>query len=92
MSRDKVLQEIYEDKLGAYWHKLLHIKELEKTNDGSFLRLKSITDRNNELSIISNQLNVLEQLSDETLIVPDWYKEVLVKHSLVDKRLELWVK
>ena len=89
MSRDKVLQEIYEDKLGTYWHKLLHIKELEKTNDGSFLRLKSITDRNNELSIISNQLNVLEQLSDETLIVPDWYKEVLVKHSLVDKRLEL---
>lgn len=89
MSRDKVLQEIYEDKLSAYWHKLLHIKELEKTSDGSFLRLKSITDRNNELSIISNQLNVLEQLSDETLIVPDWYKEVLVKHSLVDKRLEL---
>ena len=89
MSRDKVLQEIYEDKLGAYWNKLLHIKELEKTSDGSFLRLKSITDRNNELSIISNQLNVLEQLSDETLIVPDWYKEVLVKHSLVDKRLEL---
>ena len=54
MSRDKVLQEIYEDKLSAYWHKLLHIKELEKTSDGSFLRLKSITDRNNELSIISN--------------------------------------
>ena len=89
MSKDEVLQDIYEEKLGVYWHKLLDIKQLEETNNGSFLRLKSIADRNNELSTITNQLNVLEQVSDEMLVIPAWYKEVLVKHRLVDKRLEL---
>lgn len=89
MSRDKVLQEIYEEKLGAYWHKLIQIKELEETSNGSILRLKSIECRNSELDTISNQLNVLEQISDELLVVPEWYKDTLKKHSLVDKRLEI---
>lgn len=87
--KDKVLQDIYEDKLGAYWHKLLQIKELKDTNTNHPLRIKSISDRENELSTIENQLNVLDQLSDEFLIVPQWYIEVLKKYNLADKRLNI---
>lgn len=87
--KDRVLQEIYENRLGAYWHKLLQIKELKETSTGSALRIKSILDRENELGDIENQLNVLEQLSDEFLIVPEWYKEVLKKYGLFDKRLNI---
>lgn len=89
MSRDEVIQEVYEEKLCSYWRKLLHIKELEEKNTYSQLRLKSIADRNRELNIITNQLNVLEQLSGEILVIPNWYKDILSKHDLVDKRLNI---
>lgn len=89
MSEIEVLQELYEEQLGCYWHKLLDLRELITTNTGSELRLKSIKDRLEEKSRIENILNVLEKLSDEVLKIPNWYFMVLEKHNLKDERLNI---
>ena len=73
MTKQECLQEIYEDVLGAHWQKLHQIKELVDTSSGSYLRMRSIADRRDELSRIENQKLVLEQLSYAILTIPDWY-------------------
>ena len=67
------VQDLYEEQLSAHWQKLYQIKELEATNSGSYLRIKSITDRKYELALIEEALRVLDRLV--VLDVPDWYKE-----------------
>ena len=67
------VQDLYEEQLSAHWQKLYHIKELESTNSGNYLRMKSITDRKNELVLIEEALRVLDRLV--VLTIPDWYKE-----------------
>ena len=48
----------------------------------SYLRSKSIADRQSELVRIKNQKEVLEQLSDEFLSIPDWYTNRLKEIGL----------
>ena len=67
------VQDMYENVLGAHWQKLHQIKELIETSSGSYLRMKSIAGRRDELSKIENQKLVLEQLSEDILLIPDWY-------------------
>lgn len=82
MTKAECIQEIYEDVLGAHWQKLYHIKELVDTSTGSYLRIKSIADRRLELARIENQKEVLEQLADEILVVPNWYIDRLKEIGL----------
>lgn len=67
------VQDMYENVLGAHWQKLHQIKELVDTSSGSCLRMRSIADRRDELNRIENQKLVLEQLSEDILLIPDWY-------------------
>lgn len=78
MTKAECIQEIYEDVLGAHWQKLYQIKELVDTDTGkSYLRTKSIIDRQSELARRENQKEVLEQFSDEILAIPNWYNDRL---------------
>lgn len=82
MTKVECIQGMYEDVLGAHWHKLHQIKELVDTDTGSHLRTKSIADRRLELARIENQKEVLEQLADEILVVPNWYVDRLKEIGL----------
>lgn len=82
MTKQECIQDMYEDVLGAHWKKLHQIKELVETSSGSYLRMRSIADRKAELARIENQKDVLEQLSDEFLVVPDWYTNKLKEIEL----------
>ena len=74
MTKQECVQNMYEEVLGAHWQKLYQLKELVSTDTGrSYLRSKSIADRQSELILIENQKEVLEQLSNELLVIPDWY-------------------
>ena len=82
MTKEEHMQEMYEDVLSAHWRKLHQIKELVDTSTGSYLRNKSIVDRQSELSSIENQKEVLEQLAEHHLNVPDWYTDRLKEIKL----------
>lgn len=83
MTKEEYMQEMYKDVLGAHWQKIRQIKELVDTDTGgSYLRTKSIADRRAELSRIENQKEVLEQLSDVVLDIPNWYVNKLKELSL----------
>ena len=80
MTKQELMQNMYEDVLGSHWQKLYQIKELVDTV--SHLRTKSIADRQSELVRIENQKEVLEQLADEVLVVPNWYMDRLKEIGL----------
>ena len=88
MTKDRVLQSIYEDKLSKRWQLCNNIKEMEITSSGSNLRVNKIKELKVLLDKVENQLNVIEEISDEFVSIPDWYKEVLKKYNLTDKRLD----
>ena len=88
MTKDIVLQSIYEDKLSKRWQLCNNIKEMEITSSGSSLRVSKIKELKVLLDKVENQLNVIEEISDEFVSIPDWYKEVLKKYNLTDKRLD----
>ena len=88
MTKDIVLQLIYEDKLSKRWQLCNNIKEMEITSSGSNLRVNKIKELKVLLDKVENQLNVIEEISDEFVSIPDWYKEVLKKYNLTDKRLD----
>ena len=88
MTKDKVLQSIYEDKLSKRWQLCNNIKEMEITSSGSNLRVSKIKDLKALLDKVENQLNVIEEISDEFVSIPDWYRDVLNKYNLTDKRLD----
>ena len=89
MTKDKVLQSIYEDKLSKRWQLCNNIKEMEITSSGSNLRVNKIKELKSLLDKVENQLNVIEEISDEFVSIPDWYREVLKKYNLTDKRLDI---
>ena len=82
MTKQECIQGMYENVLGAHWKKLHQIKELVETSSGSYLRMRSIADRQAELVRLENQKDVLEQLSDEFLVIPDWYMNRLKEIGL----------
>ena len=82
MTKQECMQSTYEDILSSHWQKLYQIKELVDTDTGSFLRAKSIADRQSELARIENQKEDLEQLTNEILVVPSWYTDRLKKIGL----------
>lgn len=88
MTKDIVLQSIYEDKLSKRWQLCNNIKEMEITSSGSNLRVGKIKELKALLDKVENQLNVIEEISDEFVSIPDWYREVLKKYNLTDKRLD----
>ena len=88
MTKDIVLQSIYEDKLSKRWQLCNNIKEMEITSSGSNLRVSKIKELKALLDKVENQLNVIEEISDEFVSIPDWYREVLKKYNLIDKRLD----
>ena len=88
MTKDIVLQSIYEDKLSKRWQLCNNIKEMEITSSGSNLRVNKIKELKSLLDKVENQLNVIEEISDEFVSIPDWYIEVLKKYNLTDKRLD----
>ena len=88
MTKDIVLQSIYEDKLSKRWQLCSNIKEMEITSSGSDLRVSKIKKLKALLDKVENQLNVIEEISDEFVSIPDWYREVLKKYNLTDKRLD----
>ena len=88
MTKDIVLQSIYEDKLSKRWQLCNNIKEMEITSSGSNLRVSKIKELKVLLDKVENQLNVIEEISDEFVSIPDWYREVLKKYNLTDKRLD----
>ena len=88
MTKDIVLQSIYEDKLSKRWQLCNNIKEMEITSSGSNLRVSKIKELKALLDKVENQLNVIEEISDEFVSIPDWYREVLKKYNLTDKRLD----
>lgn len=74
------IQELYEDILSQYWQKIYQIYELVSTSTGSELRIKSIRDRKREYSFIlekkvSFELIFKNEIKDNDVIVPDWYKQ-----------------
>lgn len=82
------IQESYEDILSQYWQKIYQIYELVSTSNGSQLRLKSIRDRKREYLLIferkvSFELLFKNEIKDNDIIVPDWYKQ---KHSNIEKQ------
>lgn len=82
------IQELYEDILSQYWQKIYQIYELVTTSTGSQLRLKSIRDRKREYCFIlqkkvSFELLFKNEIEDNNIIVPDWYKQ---KHSNIEKQ------
>lgn len=83
MTRQECLQEIYEEVLGSHWRQLHQIKELVETSTGSQLRRMSISTRRDELSRIENQLDVLGQLSEEFLQIPEWYTNKIKQLSTI---------
>ncbi len=89
MTKDRVLQLIYEDKLSKRWQLCNNIKEMEITSSGSSLRVNKIKELKSLLDKVENQLNVIEEISDEFVSIPDWYREVLKKYNLTDKRLDI---
>ncbi len=89
MTKDRVLQLIYEDKLSKRWQLCNNIKEMEITSSGSNLRVNKIKELKSLLDKVENQLNVIEEISDEFVSIPDWYREVLKKYNLTDKRLDI---
>ena len=89
MTKDRVLQLIYEDKLSKRWQLCNNIKEMEITSSGSNLRVNKIKELKALLDKVENQLNVIEEISDEFVSIPDWYIEVLKKYNLTDKRLDI---
>lgn len=89
MTKDIVLQSIYEDKLSKRWQLCNNIKEMEITSSGSNLRVNKIKELKSLLDKVENQLNVIEEISDEFVSIPDWYREVLKKYNLTDKRLDI---
>ena len=88
MTKDIVLQSIYEDKLSKRWQLCNNIKEMEITSSSSNLRVIKIKELKALLDKVENQLNVIEEISDEFVSIPDWYREVLKKYNLTDKRLD----
>ena len=88
MTKDEVLQSVYEDKLSERWQLCNNIKEMEITSSGSNLRVSKIKELKALLDKVENQLNVIEEISDEFVSIPDWYREVLNKYNLTDKRLD----
>ena len=88
MTKDEVLQSVYEDKLSERWQLCNNIKEMELTSSGSNLRVNKIKELKALLDKVENQLNVIEEISDEFVSIPDWYREVLKKYNLTDKRLD----
>lgn len=82
------IQELYEDILSQYWQKIYQIYELVSTSTGSELRIKSIRDRKREYSFILEKKVCFEllfknEIKDNDVIVPDWYKQ---KHSNIENQ------
>lgn len=82
------IQELYEDILSQYWQKIYLLHELVSTSTGSQLRLKSIRDRKREYSFILEKKVCFEllfknEIKDNDIIAPDWYKQ---KHSNIEKQ------
>ena len=82
------IQELYEDILSQYWQKIYQLYELTITSSGSKLRLLSINNRRTEYFLIlekkmSFELLFKNEIEDNNIIVPDWYKQ---KHSNIKKQ------
>lgn len=86
------IQELYEDILSQCWQKIYQIYELVSTSTGSELRIKSIRDRKREYIFILEKKVCFEllfknEIKDNDVVVPDWYKQ---KHSNIEmQRKEL---